>query len=279
MNVLSLFSGVGGIDLGLERLGCKTIGHSEIDPYSRKVMAVRFPESADLGNITTLEMTLDEDGQDIAVKQKETEQAWVLPAPDIVCGGFPCQDVSAAWAGPGVRGGERSGLWREYARIVGSVRPRIVLVENVPNLSRRGLDIVLGDLATLGYDAEWDCVPASAVGASHERFRMFIVAYPNSAGLEEQRRAGTDAQEYPAAQRNGSVLAARKTSHPTVEARVWPSPISDPRAFESRLDRVTDRLSHRVDRLRCLGNAVVPQVAEHVGRIALSRMSERVKKV
>ena len=103
---------------------------------------------------------------------------------DLICGGFPCQDISVAGKGAGIDG-ERSGLWSEYARIIGEVRPRYVIVENVAALLGRGLATVLGDLAALGYDAEWHCIPASAVGAPHRRDRVWIVAYANGGG---QRR-------------------------------------------------------------------------------------------
>ena len=101
---------------------------------------------------------------------------------DVICGGFPCQDISVAGKGAGIAG-ERSGLWGEYARIVGEVRPRYVIVENVAALLGRGLERVLGDLAALGYDAEWHCIPASAVGAPHRRDRIWIVAYPGCASV------------------------------------------------------------------------------------------------
>jgi site-specific DNA-cytosine methylase len=113
---------------------------------------------------------------------------------DVICGGFPCQDISAAGSRVGIDG-ERSGLWSEYARLIGELRPRYVIVENVADLLIRGLAIVLGDLAAIGYDAEWHCIPAAAVGADHWRDRLWIIAYPNGAGRlplhfgwREQRR-------------------------------------------------------------------------------------------
>jgi DNA (cytosine-5)-methyltransferase 1 len=113
---------------------------------------------------------------------------------DAICGGFPCQDISTAGKGAGMAG-ERSGLWSEYARLVGELRPRYVLVENVAALLGRGLERVLGDLAALGYDAEWHCIPASAVGAPHIRDRVWIIAYPQHTDADEQRpyRATPDA--------------------------------------------------------------------------------------
>ncbi|MBA3584923.1 MAG: DNA cytosine methyltransferase, partial [Gemmatimonadetes bacterium] len=124
---------------------------------------------------------------------------------DVLCGGFPCQDLSYAGAGAGLAGA-RSGLWSEYARLIGELRPRYVLVENVSALLARGLGTVLGDLAALGFDAEWDCIPASAVGAPHRRDRIWLVAYPNAdgRGLEVggERDGGQDRPELEASQRD-----------------------------------------------------------------------------
>jgi hypothetical protein len=100
-----------------------------------------------------------------------------VPYVDVLCGGFPCQDISLAGRGAGLAG-ERSGLWREFARLIGELRPRYVIVENVPALTSRGLDVVLADLAACGFDAEWDHLPASAFGAPHRRDRIWLVAYP-----------------------------------------------------------------------------------------------------
>ena len=114
---------------------------------------------------------------------------------DIICGGFPCQDISVAGKGAGIEG-SRSGLWSEYARIISEVRPRYVIVENVAALLGRGLERVLGDLAALGFDAEWHCIPASAVGAPHRRDRVWIVAYAGS----EQHKGSRTADERPTAE-------------------------------------------------------------------------------
>ena len=160
--VLDLFSGIGGFSLGLERAGMQTVAFCEIDPFARRVLAKHWPEVPCHDDIRTLSADwLAENG------------LW----PDVICGGFPCQDISLAGKGAGI-GGERSGLWREYARLIGEIRPRYVIVENVAALLGRGLGDVLGDLAALGYDAEWHCIPAAAVGAPHQRDRIWIVAYP-----------------------------------------------------------------------------------------------------
>jgi DNA (cytosine-5)-methyltransferase 1 len=170
MNVLDLFSGIGGFSLGLERAGMRTVAFCEIEPFCRAVLAQHWPDVPCYDDIRTLTADrLRADG--IAV--------------DVICGGFPCQDISTAGRGAGI-GGERSGLWKEYARLIGELRPRYVVVENVSALLSRGLDVVLGDMATLGYDAEWHCIPASAIGAPHRRDRLWLVAYPTNNGPQDK---------------------------------------------------------------------------------------------
>jgi DNA-cytosine methyltransferase len=159
LTVGSLFAGIGGFDLGLERAGMRSVWQCEIDPYAQRVLEKHWPDVLRVPDIRHV-------------------GARTVPYVDVICGGFPCQDISIAGAGAGIDG-ERSGLWSEYARVVGELRPRYVVVENVSVLLARGLGRVLGDLAALGYDAEWDCIPASAVGAPHQRDRIWLVAYPN----------------------------------------------------------------------------------------------------
>jgi site-specific DNA-cytosine methylase len=139
----------------------------------------------------------------------------VVPVPvpyvDVLCGGFPCQDLSYAGKGAGLDG-ERSGLWGEYARLIRELRPRYVVVENVSALLARGLGRVLGDLAACGYDAEWDCIPASAVGAPHRRDRVWLVAYPGGERCSDRRSTA----------RGGSKNDAHRQSLPT-PLEVWPT--------------------------------------------------------
>lgn len=177
MKVGSLFSGIGGFDLGLERAGFKTAWFCEQDEFCQRVLRKHWPDVPIYDDITTLR------GQDVE------------PV-DALCGGFPCQDLSYAGKGAGIEG-ERSGLWSEYARLIGELRPRYVFVENVPALLTRGLGRVVGDLAALGYDAEWDCIPASAVGAPHRRDRVWLVAYPGRAGRRQDSASahGDEAQD------------------------------------------------------------------------------------
>jgi DNA (cytosine-5)-methyltransferase 1 len=172
--VLDLFSGIGGFSLGLERAGMQTVAFCEIEPFCRAVLRKHWPAVPIYEDIRTL--TADRLAADgIAV--------------DLICGGFPCQDISVAGKGAGIDG-ERSGLWSEYARIIGEIRPRYAFIENVSALLGRGFVRVLGDLATLGYDAEWHCIPASAVGAPHRRDRIWIVGYADCGRRAARQQAG-----------------------------------------------------------------------------------------
>lgn len=227
MRIGSLFSGLGLLDLGLEWASVgRTVWHVEADPFCRRILKKHWPNAAQHEDIRNV-------------------GAGELAPVDVVCGGFPCQDVSSAGKKRGIRG-EKSWLWREYARVLGELRPRFAVIENSAALVHRGLDVVLRDLAVLGYDAEWSVVSACAVGAPHVRRRLFVLAH-------------TDAYRKPAS---------------TVDAEVADVP---PDAGRSRRDwrgpfrgsvRVADGCAGGMDRarVRALGNAVVPQVAEVVGR-------------
>ena len=168
LTVGSLFSGCGCGDLGLEWAGFEHRWFCECDPYARRVLAVRWPGVPVYGDIREVDFS-------------------EVPPVDLLAGGFPCQDISLAGLGAGI-GGERSGLWTEFARAIGDIRPRYVLIENSPALVTRGLDRVLSDIAALRYDAEWICFPASALGAPHKRDRIWIMAYPDSLGEPQPQR-------------------------------------------------------------------------------------------
>ena len=219
MRVGSLFSGIGGLDLGLERAGMEVVWQVEKDEFCRKVLRKHWPN-----------VTIHEDVHDVGKHNlKEVE---------LICGGFPCPVVSSAAAGRNVG----PWLWPEFARIIRDLRPDYVLVENVAGLLAGKLGLVLGDLAAIGYDAEWSCLPASMLGAPHKRARVWLVAYAHRYG--ESNRALND---------EASVLSC-------ANAPIWDWP--NPPAYGG----VDNGVPARVDRLRALGNAVVPQVAEWIGR-------------
>jgi len=230
LRVLDLFSGIGGFSLGLERAGMETVAFVEREPFCQKVLAKHWPE-----------VPIYDDVQEYQGDEHEC---------DVVCGGFPCQDISLAGRGAGLAG-ERSGLWREMARIIGVARPRYVIVENVAALLGRGLGDVLGDLAALGFDAEWHCIPASAVGAPHRRDRVWILA--NTTGQRRENGEGRQAQSE--CDRIGTTYHRSRRSR---GANRW--------APEPSLGRVDDGLPGWMDRTKALGNAVVPQISEMIGR-------------
>jgi DNA (cytosine-5)-methyltransferase 1 len=236
LNLLSLFAGIGGFELGLERSSAfKTVAQCEIDPFCRRVLAKHWPDVPRYEDVRTLTAArLAADG--IAI--------------DAICGGFPCQDISVAGRGLGLAG-ERSGLFYEVARLVGELAPRFVVLENVGALLCRGLDAVLGALASLGYNAIWHCIPASHVGLPHICDRVWIVAYPR-----EERAQGVIEQAfsrlYGVSWRENVGRAARWARRPDLSA--------------SGLCRAGDGVPYRVDRTAALGNAVVPQIPELIGR-------------
>lgn len=270
LRLLDLFSGIGGFSLGLERSGAfKTVAFCEIEPFCRKVLAKHWPEVPCYHDVRELSAArLAADG--IAV--------------DAICGGFPCQDISVAGKGAGLAG-ERSGLWREYARLIGELRPNFVIVENVAALLGRGLADVLGDLATLGYDAEWHCIPASAVGAPHRRDRLWVIAHTHANGVRElqsERRKQDERRRIGDMGKNVSdTLRSRLERYRNSKSRIGTehAAIGDPRWWSSEpsVGRMAYGISNRVDRLRGLGNAVVPQIPELIGRAIIASMQEAVK--
>ena len=173
MIVLDLFSGIGGFSLGLHWAGCRTAAFCEADPFCRAVLARHWPGVPCYDDVRTLSAArLRADG---------------VPMPDLLCGGFPCQDVSAAGTGGGIDGA-RSGLWRDMLRLVGECRPAWVVVENVPALRVRGADRLLAGLEALGY-AGWPLlVGAAHAGAPHRRQRLVVVAHAPGARLEDRPR-------------------------------------------------------------------------------------------
>lgn len=169
IRVGSLFSGAGLCDLGLSWAGFEHQWFCEIDPFCRSILARHWPDVPIYADVTSLKGS-------------------VLPDIDVLCGGFPCQDVSQGGKRAGIKKGTRSGLWYEYARLIKEIRPRYAIIENVRGLLSCGIEIVLQDLAALGYDAEWEVLPAAALGAPHHRERVFIVAYPHGQRTDRRTR-------------------------------------------------------------------------------------------
>jgi DNA (cytosine-5)-methyltransferase 1 len=243
MKVLDLFSGIGGFALGLENAGFQTAAFCEIDPYAQKVLKKNWPG-----------VPIYDDVRRITADRLLSDGIGV----DVITGGFPCQDISTAGKQAGIDG-ERSGLWSECARLLGDIRPRYAIFENVTNLlNGDGGDWfkrVLWDISSVGYDAEWHCIPASAVGAHHHRDRVWIVAYPS----EREWQSGAEKQGVlRALQENRAIDDNSGGRGEASFARQW--------AAEPNVGRVANGVPARSHRLRCLGNAVVPQIPELIGR-------------
>ena len=253
LRVLDLFSGIGGFSLGLERTGgFKTVAFCEIEPFPRRVLAKHWPEVPCYDDVRTLNAArLASDG---------------ITHIDVITGGFPCQDLSVAGKRAGIAG-ERSGLWAEICRLAGELRPRFVLVENVSNLlaGERGawFGRVLSDLAALGYDAEWHCIPATHVGAPHQRDRVWVISYSPEANVSGDLLGPRDLWRASTQHRG---LCGDLGGRNTGQWQVEPQP---------RMVRVADGLSRSVDsRLEALGNTVVPQIPELIGRAILASLEE-----
>lgn len=273
MNVLDLFSGIGGFSLGLERAGMKTVAFCEIEPFCRRVLNRHWPEVPIYDDVTTLTARrLRDDGVTV----------------NLVCGGFPCQDISVAGRGDGLDGA-RSGLWREFYRLIDEIKPRWVVIENVAALRTRGLDVILSSLDAIGYVGEWHLIPASACGAPHRRERIWIVA--TYAGRPARRRIIEERRRRSAkidTQRNGDgppdggqIMAHTDSRGRRVQGYVGGAigdsiarQLSNRRArrwweTEPDVGRVVDGPADEVDRrkrLIALGNSLVPQIPEMIGR-------------
>ena len=226
--LLDLFSGAGAFSLGLERTGgFETVAFAEVAAYPSAVLKKHWPHVPNVGDVT-----------------KAT-----YPDADAISAGFPCQDLSNAGKRAGLSG-ERSGLWREVVRAVRVVRPIVIMLENVAALHDRGLGEVLGDLAALGYDAQVHCIPASHVGAPHDRDRTWIVAH---AEWCEWRQEPYD--------REIGRMGREQQSLPW--DRDWQSALREFRGMD-------DGSAYRVDRIDCLRNGLVPQIPEMIGRAILA---------
>lgn len=250
MRHLDLFSGIGGFALAAQRVFGKrhqVVAFCEQEPFAQKVLGKHWPKVPIFDDVRTL------DGKQFA-------------GTELVTGGFPCQDLSCAGKQAGIEG-ERSGLWGELCRIISEVRPRYALVENVPMLlmgdKGRWFGRVLGDLAEIGFDAEWYCIPAAAVGAPHLRDRVWLLTYPRrepggiwgtwedaNKSLLQQGDDWTEAER----REDWELVGLVPGVHKRTSADWWRA--------QSRVDRSVDGLPDRLDRLKGLGNAIVPSVAQ-----------------
>jgi DNA (cytosine-5)-methyltransferase 1 len=245
LNGLGLFAGIGGLEVGLERAGLVSpVCFVEKNDYAQKVLAKRFPEVPIWDDIITF------DGK-----------AWKGYI-DFISGGFPCQDVSCAGKREGLDGA-RSGLWSEYRRIISEIRPLFAHIENVTGLYTAGIERIDADLAEIEYSIEWMPLSAKEIGADHLRSRIFGIAYPFSERLEAYRnnRSSKAIQK---------IRSSNKDYFANARGRFWET--------ASRTYRGIDGVPDRVDRLKCLGNAVVPQCAEYIGRLIMDRIKGRYNK-
>jgi len=278
MNVGSLFSGIGGIEKGMETVGFNTVWFIEREPYCQAILRKQYPSATIYDDVTKIDFR-------------------TIPKVDILTGGFPCQDISNAGKRVGIQG-SRSSLWKYYCKAISEIRPKYAIIENVAALIRRGLNVVLSNLAEIGYDAEWYCISASSVGALHRRERVFIIAYPNSSRhiygqIEEQP---TEGREYALSQsksicadvsntqsngcnrgrseENISVgdrefLHCEEEVGSQVRSKTEGCLCNNEQGYwssEPELGRVANGISNRLDRIKCLGNAVVPQCAEVIAK-------------
>ena len=233
MNELHLFAGAGGGILGGMLLGHTPVCAVEIEPYCREVLLQRqrdgiLPKFPIWDDVTTF------DGKPWRGKV------------DVVCGGFPCQDISIAGGGAGIEG-ERSGLWSEMARIIGEIRPKFAFMENSPMLALRGLGRVLGDLSELGYDAKWGVLGANHIGARHKRERLWIVG--NAFGKDVE--VSEVVEPFQADGQFGRVASYESRN---VWASGW-------QTNEPHMVGTSHDISTWVDRSRAIGNSQVPGVA------------------
>lgn len=243
----SLFAGIGGFDLGFERAGMECKWQVEIDAACQRILAKHWPSVNRINDITTWEPTITEH--------------YV----DCICAGFPCQDISIAGRNDGIDG-KRTGLWREVIRISRILRPRVIVLENVPVIVNRGWGRVCGALAELGYSTEWEIIPAAMFGAPvKRRSRFFAVAFADGQRLKKGRVFDQDSLQCAAQKARKENWDGILVGGDSTRFRRIPDP---------RICRVANGVSYGVDRLRGLGNAVVPQVAEWIGKRVVSILGD-----
>jgi DNA (cytosine-5)-methyltransferase 1 len=291
MKVLDLFSGIGGFSLGLHNTGgFTTIAFCEQDEKCHAVLRKNF--SKDIPILTDV-MEAKYSQRYKALITKDGKH-YINTDIDVICGGFPCQDISTANVGGKGLEGKRSGLWKEYARLIQEIKPRYAIIENVANLRTRGLATVVQDLWEIGYDCEWHVISACSIGAVHRRERIFIIAYPNSTKVRqlEQRQSqrrlpnGVQNEEEAKLRNDGEKIITPdsndlrfwRTFASEKERREWrtetaarfrdvfgqvekiePTICGGDDGFPARLDK------GRRQRIKQLGNAVVPQIIQLIG--------------
>ena len=233
LRLIDTFSGIGGFSYAAEKLvgGFKTVAFVECEPYCQKVLKKHWPDVPIYDDIKTY--------------KPEPYSA------SVVVGGFPCVDISQAGKQAGITKETRSGLFYELIRVIRLVQPKYVVLENVAAILNNGLGIVLGELAEARFSCEWACIPASALGACHIRDRWWLIAYPSIIGVERSREGREQIKLKDERQKIFKWRYERNLLSPD-----WRSYTSKP-----VLRRGNDGLSSRVDRLKALGNSIVPQVA------------------
>ena len=289
LKVLDLFSGIGGFSLGLERTGgFETVAFCEIEKFPQKVLAKHWPRVPIYNDV--MELTNDRLRADGIF-------------PDIITGGFPCQDISVAGNQKGIDEGTRSGLWSECARLVGEIRPDYAIFENVTALlsgeSGKWFERVLWDLSEVGYDAEWHCIPASELGAHHHRDRVWIICHPqklqrnggNTNGedgkckIPEFGNTSSERDMADTSSRGSDTIFSDTNSKRGCGGNASGENASDVRQSlvcqrkhlrrmeiwnaEPNVDRVANGIPDRTHRLKGLGNAICPPISELIGRAIL----------
>ncbi len=246
---LDLFSGIGGITKALEEW-IVPVAYCEKEPYAQSVLLSRMSKG---------ELPRAPIWDDVQTLQKK-----MLPKIEIIYGGFPCQDISCAGRGRGLEG-KRSGLFFEIMRLAKEIKPKFLFLENVPAIRTRGLEIVIEKLSELGYDARWISISAAKVGAPHKRERWFLLAHANRKPIRKKQKSWRESttklinngsKEFMANSNcNGKNKPFQKKTRGIKSGRNtgWP--------IEPNVDRVADGIPFRMDRIRGLGNAVVPAQA------------------
>lgn len=279
LKILDLFSGIGGFSLGLERTGgFETTAFCEIDPHCHKVLNKNWPNTPIITDIKSLNLDTN-----ISNEPREVYSPLFTRQIDLICGGFPCQDISVGGKKRGLVDSEgnitRSGLWFEYKRLISEIKPKWVIIENVDRLIDHGLKEVLYGLSEIGYDAEWSIIRASDIGAKHKRARVWILAYPSGqrfngiTGQErllsiDQERINSKIQQERQCQfeliQDGEVLSNRfKQGLRNAHSDRWQSEPSVGRVVNGLSNRLHE--SERKQRIKQLGNSIVPQIAELIG--------------